>query len=375
MIWRSRQEIRRSRLHDQVCTVWDFNNRGSPSPRFVPLGHRAQRSAYFAVFVKARPPLLPLQERTYTFVAYALHALQRVYREWKERARSFLHRVVGSLRPLAPLPARRGGRSDRPTLAAISGACLRKPRDEGARSPGALILVSVRLVIARCQVDYAGRLTAHLPMAPRLILIKSDGSVSIHADDRAYKPLNWMSPPCSLVELEVPDHHPVSGDGPLSALWEVRGRDGDTLQIWMAEVYHDSSHELGVDPGLQKAGVEAQLQALLAEHPEALAPGLSLVRREHPTPIGPVDLLCRDPAGAYVAVEIKRRGEIDGVEQLSRYLDLMRRDTLLGTVYGILAAQQFKPQARVLANDRGISCVTVDYDMLRGLESADDRLF
>jgi endonuclease len=233
----------------------------------------------------------------------------------------------------------------------------------------------VRLVIARCQVDYAGRLTAHLPMAPRLILIKSDGSVSIHADDRAYKPLNWMSPPCSLVELDVPDHHAVSGDEPLSALWEVRGRDGDTLQIWMAEVYHDSFHELGVDPGLQKDGVEAQLQALLAEHPEALAPGLSLVRREHPTPIGPVDLLCRDPAGAYVAVEIKRRGEIDGVEQLSRYLDLMRRDTLLGTVYGILAAQQFKPQARVLANDRGISCVTVDYDMLRGLETADDRLF
>jgi endonuclease len=233
----------------------------------------------------------------------------------------------------------------------------------------------VRLVIARCQVDYAGRLTAHLPMAPRLILIKSDGSVSIHADDRAYKPLNWMSPPCSLVELDVPEHHRVSGDEPLSALWEVRGRDGDTLQIWMAEVYHDSFHELGVDPGLQKDGVEAQLQALLAEHPEALAPGLSLVRREHPTPIGPVDLLCRDPAGAYVAVEIKRRGEIDGVEQLSRYLDLMRRDTLLGTVYGILAAQQFKPQARVLANDRGISCVTVDYDMLRGLETADDLLF
>jgi RecB family endonuclease NucS len=140
-------------------------------------------------------------------------------------------------------------------------------------------------------------------------------------------------------------------------------------------VYHDSSHELGLDPGLQKDGVEAHLQALLAGHPEALAPGLSLVRREHPTPIGPVDLLCRDAAGAYVAVEIKRRGEIDGVEQLSRYLDLMRRDTLLGTVHGILAAQLIKPQARVLASDRGISCVTVDYDMLRGLDDAEDRLF
>jgi RecB family endonuclease NucS len=241
----------------------------------------------------------------------------------------------------------------------------------------ALIFVCVRLVIARCQVDYAGRLTAHLPMAKRLILIKSDGSVSIHADDRAYKPLNWMSPPCSLVELEAPgpEHQSVPVGEPLTALWEVRGRDGDTLQICLAEVYHDSSHELGVDPGLQKDGVEAHLQALLAEHPEVLAPGLSLIRREHPTPIGPVDLLCRNAAGAYVAVEIKRRGEIDGVEQLSRYLDLMRRDTLLGTVHGIFAAQLIKPQARVLARDRGISCVMVDYDMLRGLDTFDDRLF
>ena len=233
------------------------------------------------------------------------------------------------------------------------------------------------MVIARCQVDYTGRLTAHLPMATRLILIKSDGSVSIHADDRAYKPLNWMSPPCSLVELAPPtlDRSSPLRDEPLSALWQVQGRDGDTLQIWLAEVLHDSSHELGIDPGLQKDGVEAHLQALLAAHPEALAPGLSLVRREHPTPIGPVDLLCRDAAGAYVAVEIKRRGEIDGVEQLSRYLDLMRRDTLLGTVHGILAAQLIKPQARLLASDRGIRCVTVDYDLLRGLDSADDRLF
>jgi endonuclease len=256
----------------------------------------------------------------------------------------------------------------------------------------------VRLVIARCQVDYTGRLTAHLPMATRLILIKSDGSVSIHADDRAYKPLNWMSPPCSLVELEVPDHHAVSGDEPLSALWEVHGRDGDTLQIWMAEVYHDSSHELGFDPGLQKDGVEAQLQALLAEHPEALAPGLSLVRREHPTPIGPVDLLCRDPAGAHVAVEIKRRGEIDGanhslaayrhwaveikrvagldaVEQLARYVELMNRDPQLAPVGGILAAQTIRPQARTLAKDRGFRCVVVDYDALRGLDPTNPRLF
>jgi endonuclease len=225
----------------------------------------------------------------------------------------------------------------------------------------------VRLVIARCQVDYAGRLTAHLPMATRLILIKADGSVSIHADDRAYKPLNWMSPPCRIVETVA--------TAPLTALWEVQGRDGDTLQISIGEVFHDSSHELGLDPGLQKDGVEAHLQALLAEHPETLGRGWSLVRREHPTPIGPVDLLCRDEAGRYVAVEVKRRGEIDGVEQLTRYLELMRRDPQLGPVAGVLAAQQIKPQARVLAGDRGIRCLTLDYDLLRGLDNADDRLF
>ena len=237
-------------------------------------------------------------------------------------------------------------------------------------------------------------------MATRLILIKSDGSVSIHADDRAYKPLNWMSPPCSLVELAPPPLDPLSplSGEPLSALWEVRGRDGDMLQIWLADVLHDSSHELGIDPGLEKDGVEAHLQALLAEHPEALAPGLSLVRREHPTPIGPVDLLCRDPAGAYVAVEIKRRGEIDGakrsvpaakywavevkrvagldaVEQLTRYVELLNRDPLLTPVGGILAAQTIKQQARTLAEDRGLRCVALDYDALRGMDPTTPRLF
>jgi endonuclease len=234
----------------------------------------------------------------------------------------------------------------------------------------------VRLVIARCQVDYAGRLTAHLPMATRLILIKADGSVSIHADDRAYKPLNWMSPPCRLTELAAPPPDPAHPANELpTALWEVHGRDGDTLQILIGEVLHDSSHELGLDPGLQKDGVEAHLQALLAEHPATLGAGWTLVRREHPTPIGPVDLLCRDAAGQYVAVEVKRRGEIDGVEQLTRYLELLRRDPQLGRVNGVLAAQQIKPQARVLATDRGITCVTLDYDLLRGLDNAADRLF
>jgi RecB family endonuclease NucS len=236
----------------------------------------------------------------------------------------------------------------------------------------------VRLVIARCQVDYAGRLTAHLPMAKRLILVKSDGSVSVHADDRAYKPLNWMSPPCTLTELPPPEITPgdvAAGREPLSGVWEVKGRDGDTLQILIGTVFHDSSHDLGLDPGLQKDGVEAHLQALLAEHPETLGPGWSLVRREHMTPIGPVDLLCRDAAGRYVAVEVKRRGEIDGVEQLTRYLELMRRDPLLGPVHGVFAAQQIKPQARVLAGDRGITCVVVDYDVLRGMDDPSERLF
>ena len=210
-------------------------------------------------------------------------------------------------------------------------------------------------------------------MAKRLILIKSDGSVSIHADDRAYKPLNWMSPPCTFTEYVAAD--PAATVEQQTVVWEVRGRDGDTLQISIAEVFHDSSHELGVDPGLQKDGVEAHLQALLAEHPETLGAGLSLVTREHLTPIGPVDLLCRDVSGGYVAVEVKRRGEIDGVEQLSRYLDLLRRDPLLGGVRGIFAAQQIKPQAKVLATDRGITCVTIDYDALRGMDDDADRLF
>jgi endonuclease len=219
----------------------------------------------------------------------------------------------------------------------------------------------VRLVVARCSVDYVGRLTAHLPSAIRLLLVKADGSVSVHADDRAYKPLNWMSPPCRLTE----------DDG----TWTVTNRAGEQLIISLEEVLHDSTHDLGVDPGLVKDGVEAHLQSLLAEHLTALGAGWTLVRREFPTPIGPVDLLCRDAGGGTVAVEVKRRGEIDGVEQLTRYVELLNRDPLLSPVRGVFAAQEIKPQARVLATDRGIDCVTVDYDALRGLDDPSQRLF
>jgi len=218
-------------------------------------------------------------------------------------------------------------------------------------------------VIAQCTVDYLGRLTAHLPSARRLLLVKADGSVSVHADDRAYKPLNWMSPPCWLTEAE---------DG---RVWLVENKSGEQLRITIEEIEHDSSHELGTDPGLVKDGVEAHLQELLAEHIGLLGEGYTLVRREYMTAIGPVDILCRDADGRSVAVEIKRRGEIDGVEQLTRYLDLLNRDPLLAPVAGVFAAQQIKPQARTLAEDRGIRCLTLDYDSMRGMDSDEFRLF
>jgi endonuclease len=220
--------------------------------------------------------------------------------------------------------------------------------------------------VARCQVDYAGRLTAHLPLATRVLMIKADGSVLIHSDGGSYKPLNWMSPPCRVSEG-------VDGEGRVE--WVVTGKEDDTLRILIEDIQHDSSHDLGVDPGLQKDGVEKHLQQLLAEHPATLADGLTLVRREYPTAIGPVDLMCRDAGGVSVAVEIKRRGEIDGVEQLTRYLQLLNRDPLLAPVRGIFAAQEIKPQARVLATDRGIACAVVDYDSLRGMDDPTDRLF
>ncbi len=231
-------------------------------------------------------------------------------------------------------------------------------RERAASAAVARTLGRVRLVIARCSVDYAGRLTAHLPSATRLLLVKADGSVSVHADDRAYKPLMWMSPPCA---LQVED-----------GVWRVSSK-GEELVISVEEVLSDVTHDLGTDPGLVKDGVEKHLQELLADRCDVLGAGWSVVRREYPTDIGPVDLLCRDDTGAHVLVEVKRHAEIDGVEQLTRYLQRVR--TVLGEVRGVLAAQTFRPQAKVLAADRGIACVQLDYDELRGLESSTPTLF
>ena len=225
----------------------------------------------------------------------------------------------------------------------------------------------MRIVVARCVVDYAGRLSAHLPEAVRVIMVKADGSVLVHADGGSYKPLNWMSPPCT-VTVTIDEASP-------SQLWRVENKAGELLDIRLIEILHDSEHDLGVDPGLVKDGVEAHLQALLADQIERLGAGWTLVRREFPTAIGPVDIMCRDADGASVAVEIKRRGEIDGVEQLTRYLELLNRDPLLAPVRGIFAAQEIKPQARTLAADRGIDCVVLDYDEMRGVDDPGARLF
>ncbi len=219
----------------------------------------------------------------------------------------------------------------------------------------------MRLVIARCTVDYDGRLTAHLPKATRLIMVKADGCVAIHADGGAYKPLNWMTAPNTLIEEE--------------GCWIVRNPKGEALTITLHEVISDTEYPLGDDPGLQKDGVEAHLQELLAADPTFMADDLWLVRREYPTAVGPVDLLCRDADGVAVAIEVKRRGEIDGVEQLTRYLDFLNRDPMLKPVRGMFVAQEVRPQARVLADDRDIEWLEVDYDDLRGIESNELKLF
>lgn len=230
----------------------------------------------------------------------------------------------------------------------------------------------MRVVIAQCSVDYVGRLDAHLPMADRLILIKADGSVSIHADDRAYKPLNWMTPPCTFGESAIED---IDGEDTGEKLWLVENPKGEQLRITIAQIHQEIDMDLGEDPGLVKDGVEAHLQELLAEHIETLGEKYSLVRREYPTAIGPVDIMAKNSKNEFVAVEVKRRGGIDGVEQLTRYLELLNRDDLLAPVHGVFAAQEIKPQARTLAEDRGIRCVVLDYQELRGIESNELRLF
>ena len=231
----------------------------------------------------------------------------------------------------------------------------------------------MRLVIARCSVDYAGRLSAHLPMATRLLMLKGDGSILVHSDSGSYKPLNWMNPPCT-ISIQQPDEE--QAELGVQEVWRVsQAKTADILYVLIYEIIHELEHHLGIDPGLIKDGVEAHLQELLAEHLEVWDPKATLIRREYFTAIGPVDILAKDGQGQTVAIELKRRGDIDGVEQLTRYLELLNRDPQLRPVRGIYAAQEIKPQARTLAEDRGIECLVLNYDEMRGLETAHNRLF
>jgi len=231
----------------------------------------------------------------------------------------------------------------------------------------------MRVVIATCSVDYAGRLNAHLPLATRLLIEKNDGSLLIHSDGGSYKPLNWMSPPCVIATVE-PDG--AAKEAGVTEQWRVtHQKTADTLVVSIHEIHSDIQHDLGEDPGLIKEGVESELQRLVAGQLEAIDDGLSLVRREYPTAIGPIDVLARSADGETVAIEIKRRGEIDGVEQLTRYRELLDRDPHLRPVRAVFAAQEITPQAKTLATDRGIDCVVLDYDALRGAELPDNTLF
>ena len=231
----------------------------------------------------------------------------------------------------------------------------------------------MRLVIADCSVDYAGRLTAHLPKAKRLLMLKGDGSILIHSETGSYKPLNWMNPPCNYSTHEPDEEQLAKG---VKEIWRVsQAKTADILWVQIYEIHSEINHELGKDPGLIKDGVEAHLQELLAAQIELIGQGAQLVRREYMTAIGPVDILAKDALGQSVAIEIKRRGEIDGVEQLTRYLDLLNRDAALSPVRGVFAAQEIKPQARTLAEDRGIECLILDYEQMRSEAIDPDALF
>jgi RecB family endonuclease NucS len=231
----------------------------------------------------------------------------------------------------------------------------------------------MRLVIADCSVDYAGRLTAHLPRAKRLLMLKNDGSILVHSDSGSYKPLNWMNPPCTIVRNAA---GPDAAELGVVEIWSVQQvKTADMLQINVFEIIDELEHHLGDDPGLIKDGVEAHLQELLAEQLALAGEGLELIRREFFTDIGPVDILAKHPQGGTVAIELKRRGDIDGVEQLTRYLELLNRDPMLAPVRGIFAAQEIKPQARTLATDRGIDCLVLDYDAMRGMRTETPTLF
>ena len=241
----------------------------------------------------------------------------------------------------------------------------------------------MRIVIADCSVDYSGRLDAHLERATRVLMLKADGSVLIHSDGGSYKPLNWMSPPC-VMRVRTPeesvrqdsDRLARDSDDSVTEIWEVQHqKSDDRLEITIYEIFASIERDLGIEPGLIKDGVEAHLQELLAAQVERLGAGMKLVRREYPTAIGPVDLMVLDSDGGHIAVEVKRRGEIDGVEQLTRYLELLSRDSTLTPLRGIYAAQEIKPQARTLAEDRGIECVILDYAAMRGIDRPEDRLF
>ena len=238
----------------------------------------------------------------------------------------------------------------------------------------------MRIIVADCSAEYSGRLNASLPEAKRVILIKADNSCLIFSELGSYKPLNWMAAPCTCREITLAETEPrqeseEQSHQPVSQLKVTADKTSDVLVVSLYHVYSDQDFDLGIDPGLHKDGVEDHLQRYLAEQIERIGKGSRLVRREYPTAIGPVDIMAVDAEGRHVAIEIKRHRGIDGVEQLTRYCELLNRDPLLSPVRGIFAAQTISPQARVLAQDRGFECLILDYDEMKGEDDGSLRLF